>query len=229
MRIVFVRHGHPNYKNDCLTELGHVHAEAAAERLMGEGICEIHASSCGRAMETARHTADRLGLDVVSHDFMREISWGSGDGTELFKNGHPWYTADEMVRQGENLMQTDWTEKAPFLGNSKVILSAAKVAEGIDRWLSALGYEREGSFYRVAAEADTDRTVAMFSHAGSSSAALAHMTGLPFPYLCAAMAPGYTAVTIITLSDVQGELTIPRFEIANDSRHIQACETIISN
>ena len=34
MRIVFVRHGHPNYENDCLTPLGKQHAEAAAERLL---------------------------------------------------------------------------------------------------------------------------------------------------------------------------------------------------
>ena len=33
MKIVFVRHGHPNYHEDCLTELGHLQAEAAARRL----------------------------------------------------------------------------------------------------------------------------------------------------------------------------------------------------
>jgi len=33
MRIIFVRHGHPNYEKDCLTELGHRQAEAAAQRL----------------------------------------------------------------------------------------------------------------------------------------------------------------------------------------------------
>lgn len=31
MKIVFVRHGHPNYEKDCLTKLGHAQAEAAAE------------------------------------------------------------------------------------------------------------------------------------------------------------------------------------------------------
>ena len=30
MKIIFVRHGHPNYQLDCLTELGHPQAEAAA-------------------------------------------------------------------------------------------------------------------------------------------------------------------------------------------------------
>ena len=38
MKIFFVRHGHPDYKNDCLTELGRKHAQAAAERLKNSGI-----------------------------------------------------------------------------------------------------------------------------------------------------------------------------------------------
>ena len=32
-----------------------------------------------------------------------------------------------------------------------------------------------------------------------------------------------------SLSDVQGELTSPRLEIANDCRHIEKCENVISN
>ena len=47
MRIIFVRHGHPNYVDDCLTELGHKHAAAAAERLTDEGISEIYSSTWG--------------------------------------------------------------------------------------------------------------------------------------------------------------------------------------
>ena len=33
MRIIFVRHGEPDYKNDCLTAEGHIQAEAVAKRL----------------------------------------------------------------------------------------------------------------------------------------------------------------------------------------------------
>jgi len=47
MRIVFVRHGHPNYEKDCLTELGHRQAAAAAERLRHEGVEKIYSSTCG--------------------------------------------------------------------------------------------------------------------------------------------------------------------------------------
>ena len=41
MRIIFVRHGEPDYEHDCLTDRGLVQAEAAAARLEGEGIEEI--------------------------------------------------------------------------------------------------------------------------------------------------------------------------------------------
>lgn len=226
MRIVFVRHGHPNYEKDCLTELGHVHAAAAAERLKNEGICEVHSSTCGRAVETAQYTADLLELSVIQHDFIREIAWGI-EGEALYSTGHPWNAVDEMVLQGRDLTRTDWRETEPFCRNC-VVKYADQVAVGLDRWLATLGYEREGSLYRVVGS-DTDRTVAMFSHGGSSSAAIAHLFNLPFPYICRIFDMNYTAITIASLSDTQGSLTSPRLELANDSRHIQRCKNIISN
>ena len=57
MRIVFVRHGEPDYTHDCLTEQGKLQALAAAERLREEGIEEIFSSPLGRAAETAAATA----------------------------------------------------------------------------------------------------------------------------------------------------------------------------
>ena len=41
MRIVFVRHGEPDYEHDCLTPAGREQALAAAERLKEENIEEI--------------------------------------------------------------------------------------------------------------------------------------------------------------------------------------------
>lgn len=227
MRIIFVRHGHPNYRKDCLTELGQIHAAAAAERLKNEGINEVHSSSHGRAVETARYTADKLGLDVTQHDFMREIGWGSADGSELEHNGHPWLTVDNMVLHGIDLTRTDWRETEPFCRN-RTVEFVDKVEKGIDSWLEELGYVREGTFYRVTGS-NTNRTVAMFSHAGASSAAMSHILSLPFPYFCKVMEMSFTSITIITLSDTVGELTMPKIEIAGDSRHIEQCERLISN
>jgi len=227
MRIVFVRHGHPNYKDDCLTELGHVHAEAAARRLMDEGITEIHSSSCGRAAETAEHTAAHLKLPVTQHDFMREIRWGALPGEEIPHNGHPWQVAHDTALAGGDLMCENWRETEPYC-RSLVCQYVDVVEEGIDKWLAGLGYEREGRYYRVKGT-DTDRTVAMFSHGGSSTAALAHMLNVPFPYLCETMQPDFTAITVVKFPDEMGILAAPQIEIANDSRHIQGGDIVISN
>ncbi len=43
MKILFIRHGHPNYEKNCLTELGHLHAAAVAQRLKNEEVEEIYA------------------------------------------------------------------------------------------------------------------------------------------------------------------------------------------
>ena len=97
MRIVFVRHGEPDYERDCLTETGIRQAEQVAERLKEEGISEIWASPLGRAAQTAEISSKVLGLPVKTVDSMREISWGSTDGNPLPSNGHPWDLADLMA------------------------------------------------------------------------------------------------------------------------------------
>ena len=64
--------------------------------------------------ETAEHTAAHLNLTVTPHDFMREIGWGSVDGSELYMNGHPWHTIDDMIRRGVPLNNPAWRTEEPF-------------------------------------------------------------------------------------------------------------------
>lgn len=237
MRIVFVRHGHPNYELDCLTELGHLHAAAAAERLADEGIEEIYSSTCGRAYETAGYVARKLGLDIVKCDFMREISWGSINDKPLAFHGHPWDTVDHMVANNESILDADWAEKEPFVHN-KLVTDVQMIAKATDDWLESLGYKREGKYYRVCGNANigghadgaldsggnlhsTRRTVAAFGHGGASAAILSHIFNLPFPFVCSVMGPNYTGITVVTLPDDKDCLVSPRFEIMSDARHIE--------
>ena len=218
MRIIFVRHGHPDYAHDCLTELGKKHAAAAALRLQDEGIEAIYSSTHGRAMETASHLAEKLGLPVIGCDFLREISWGAADDAPLFADGHPWTTVDRMVAQGESLVDPDWQNSETFRRN-RVVQCVEKVAAGTDAWLATLGYTREGLYYR--AGKDTKRTIAAFGHGGASTAILAHLFNLPFPFVTSTMGPDYTGITIVELPDVEGALVKPRLEMLNDARHIR--------
>ena len=93
MRLIFVRHGEPDYINDCLTENGVVQAKSTALRLKEEPITAIYSSPMGRAKQTASFTAQDHGLDINVLDFMHEINWGITDEKkeqgELKYEGHP--------------------------------------------------------------------------------------------------------------------------------------------
>lgn len=77
---------------------------------------------------------------------------------------------------------------------------------------------REGRYYRVMAEnADT---IAVVSHAGTSTGVLSRLFNLPATFLFDALRPHLAAVTVVTMKGSVGDLISPRFEIANDSRHV---------
>lgn len=217
MRIIFVRHGHPDYVKNCLTEIGHRQAEAAAERLSTEKVHKIFSSPYGRAVETAEHIAARHGLPLEIRDFMHELHWGSVDDNPIPKGGHPWFIADDMVASGLSLMDPNWRELEGF-SNSIILDHVKRVEDGIDGWLAELGYVREGEYYRI--QKENDYTVIMVSHAGSSGAALAHMLNLPFPFVCPVLSPDFTGISIIKFRGKTGQLTVPRVEILSDARHI---------
>lgn len=222
MRIIFVRHGHPDYRKDCLTDMGLLHANAAAERLKNEQLSEIYSSTCGRAYETAERIAALHGMDVIGCDFMREIGWGSVDEEPITKNGHPWFTAEELVSLGLSVSSPTWDSEEPFSRNTTVRY-VHNVEQNFDAWLESFGYKRSGLYYRVTKA--NDKNVMMVSHAGSSSAALSHLLNIPFPQYCANIQPDFTAITVITLTGSDGELISPKVEILNDARHISEIET----
>jgi len=224
MRIIFVRHGEPNYELDCLTPLGQKQAKAAAERLREEGIEEIYSSPFGRAMETAQAASDALNIHPIHVlDFMHELYWGSVDGTPTFADGHPWDIAADLARRDWDLTRTGWPEH-PYFTNNRVTAEVARVARETDNWLKTLGYEREGAYYRCVREDGEQHAVALFCHGGSSSAALARIFNLPFPYVCAFLHQPFTSLTTVRLTSRPGDKALPVMELLGDGRHIKGIE-----
>ncbi len=217
MILYFIRHGHPDYKNDCLTELGKKQAQKAAEHLKNFGIEQIFSSTKGRALETAAFTAQELGLEVVPCDFMREISWNSLSGEPLLCNGHPWRLAAHFASEGVSLADTDWREKEPYC-QTTVVETVNTVMEGIDAFLAEQGYQREGDYYRVTGD-DTDKKIAIFAHGGSTTAVLSHLFNIPFPQACAVFNVDLTSVTTVHFSNEKGVLLFPKLYSANDNAH----------
>ena len=222
MRIVYVRHGHPDYKTDTLTERGKQHAAAAAERLKEYGITEIYSSPLGRARETAQHTADALGLSVEVIDHFRELGWGDVNAAPDAKRITPWELAWQFIRRGEGISSPDWREQEPWC-HDKVIERVQRATDGFDAFLEQNGYRREGDLYRVI-DGGNDKTVAVFGHGGHSTAVFAHLMGIPFPLACQIFDLSFTNITVIRFGSPDGAFTVPRFEMLGNAEHIRGIE-----
>ena len=216
MRIIFVRHGEPDYAHDCLTPIGRLQAEAAAKRLEREGIQEIYASPMGRAQETASFTAERLGLPIRTLEFMHEISWGGPDTPE---NGHPWTLSDWMIsRENFDFYACDWREH-PYYANNVAVQYLDAISSQFDALLLTKGYRHEGT--RFFCETEEEKNIAVFSHGGSGACVLSHLLALPFPYVCTVLPYEFTSVIILEFPVVPGEYVHPRIELFNDAAHIR--------
>ena len=214
MKLYIIRHGEPDYENDCLTETGRKQAQAAAERLKDEGFDEIYSSPNGRAYETAKYTADKVGLPITVLDYMHEISWG-GEGIPA--DGHLWTLSNWMISEEDyDFGHNDWREHEYFKSN-KATADYDVVTKNIDEFLKKHGYTHDGT--RFLCNTDKREKVAIFCHGGSGACVLAHVLALPFPYTLTVLPYDYTSIIELSFPVVKGEYIHPRIELFNDVNH----------
>ena len=221
MRIVLIRHGDPNYEEDCLTELGHKQVKVAAQRLLKEGIEEIYCSPLGRARQTAQAFSEASGISEIKIlDFIQEIRFGR-EGEMYEKQWNPWLGVNALVREGKDIQTENWREYPVFKGNLATV-DADKIATESDKWLASLGYEREGLYYRCNLKNDQEKTIAIFCHGGSSAAFMARVLNQSFAYMCGVLLRfPHTTITVLKFDNTPGELTLPVIELLNDDRHLK--------
>ena len=144
MRLIFVRHGEPDYANDCLTANGVEQAKCTAERLRGENIKAIYSSPMGRAVETASFTADMYGLDVKILDFMHEIDWG---GSDIEFNGHPWTLAWRFLAENKGYISGDEWSGHRYFKDNICMRYYSMISEKFDEFLEGFGIVRRDGLY----------------------------------------------------------------------------------
>ena len=101
MRILIIRHGDPNYKDDCLTEKGKREANLLAEKLKKEKIDYLYSSPLGRAKETCETYAKAVGRekDIVVKDWLKEFNH-----SVVFPSGRAWGLPWDMLPE-------EWSEE----------------------------------------------------------------------------------------------------------------------
>ena len=65
MRIIFIRHGDPDYQNDTLTEKGIREAKLLSERVVKwDNVTQFYCSPLGRAKKTASYSLEKTGREA---------------------------------------------------------------------------------------------------------------------------------------------------------------------
>lgn len=183
LKLVFIRHGDPDYERDSLTETGWKEAELAAKRVQkmsekGENIKTIYVSSLGRAKDTASCSLKALGReDAIVCEWLKEFP------TTIFRPD----AGGEKIIAWDWLPQ-DWTKNPVFYDadawkKEKVMAEAGvdveyeRVCTEFDTVLKKHGYIRcdasEGYFYH--AESPNNDTLLFFCHFGIECVLLSHL------------------------------------------------------
>ena len=219
MLLYIIRHGKPDYAADALTEEGWEQAKLVARRLAAGGIDEIHSSPMGRAVETARPTAEKLGLPIQIEPWAYELG---SDSKTTFPDGRektisslpPEYLHQPKFRKFDS---EEAIRQIPGISDTAFAAHWAMLKAGVDGMLEKLGCRRnaDGTYDVIS---PNDRHAALFCHAGMQRALLAHVLNIPFQLLAATVMCHYTGVTILAFG--AGPQTSPQLLSFADTGHL---------
>ena len=202
MKLMIVRHGDPDYMNDCLTQRGRRESELLAEKLAGADYAAIYVSPLGRAKETGEATLRRLGRTGETKEWLREFAPTRFD-PDLGRSTIVWdwlpqvWTAEKAFYDREAWMHV------PVMEDAGVPAEARWVWDGLDEVLSEHGYARDGETYR--SERPNRDTLLFFCHFGVECVMLGHLLGIsPMPLWHGTCALTTSVTTLVTEERRQG-------------------------
>ncbi|MBQ2956707.1 MAG: histidine phosphatase family protein [Clostridia bacterium] len=227
MKILIIRHGHPDYATDSLTEKGRIEAELLSRRLARMKIDDVYCSPMGRARETARPTLEKLGKEEVVlpwlHEFdARYISPRTGK-EELAFDLMPQYWSI----QPELYDREKWVDHGLYrTGGIKELYEQTK--QGVDALLGKYGYIREPGSLVFRCEKNDDRVIALFCHCIIGQTIIAHLLGMPAPVLWhTTMMPTSSVTTLVTEERIPGQVLFRMFQMG-DTSHLYAADEPVS-
>jgi probable phosphoglycerate mutase len=217
MKIIFVRHGDPDYANDYLTEKGFKEAELLADRLEKLEVRDFYCSTLGRARATAKVTLDRIGREATIYDWLREFP-GIVYDEETKKARLPWDLMPSYWTLRPRLYHKEEWLTDPLMASGDVEQVYRNIQVNFDLLLSNYGYLRDGNLYRCE-KGNTD-TIVIFCHLGLEFAILSHLLGIATPLLWQGFFVAPTSVTTVVSEErMKGEVYF-RCQALGDTSHL---------
>ena len=236
MKLIFIRHADPDYAHDSLTEKGKREAELLSETIGGYGIDEVFVSPLGRAKETARYSLDKLGMEGITCDWLKEFEarfdpnlsedaakayateLNKDPKTGLYEKRIVWDILPSYLADHPELLDREGWKESDIAKCGNMISEYNMVRDNFYRLLRDHGYDRVGDVF-IPREGN-DRTLAFFCHLGVTAIMLSLLWNVsPFVTLQnIAMAP--TGVTILATEERQRGIAIFRTLRIGDVTHL---------
>lgn len=225
MRIIFIRHGDPNYEKDALTEKGIREAKLLSERVASwDTITDIYCSPLGRAKETASYSLQRLNRDAVTYPWLKEFFYPIEDPS-TGRHGVPWDFMPEYWTEIDSMYDRNlWKESEIYRSNPEILPAYEEVCTGIDGILGKYGYQRYRNYYatnHAAAPDKQDATIVIFCHLGVTFMMMSHLLGISPAVLCHGFYIAPTSITILASEErIPGKAAF-RAQVVGDTGHLR--------
>lgn len=226
MKILFIRHGDPDYEHDSITPKGWKEAELLADRLVKLDVHDFYCSPLGRAKDTASVTLNRLHKSAAVLDWLEEFPARILD-LESGEKRIPWDLMPSYWTNRTNLYDKDKWYLDPIMesGNTEKIYK--QVIKGMNGLLDTYGYRRDGMFYRT--EGGNKHTIVIFCHLGVELAILSHLLGIAAPVLWQGFYVAPTSVTILATEERKKGEVYFRCKTLGDTSHLYKGNEPVSN
>jgi broad specificity phosphatase PhoE len=217
MRIYLIRHASPDYPNDSITEQGHLEAKALAQRMAKERLDRLYVSPLGRAIATAKYTAELTGMPTISEPWTQEIPNCWIEHPRLGKLTM-WDCPGEDIRAARPYPTQDNWHELPLLSDPNFREQFQSLQRNSDAFLARHGYERQGGRYRCV-RPNRDR-LAVFCHGGFGLTWLAHLLEISVPMIWSGFWLPPSSVTTILMDERSSEWAVPRCIGVGDVSHL---------
>ncbi len=220
MKIIFVRHGDPDYINDSLTDKGRREAQCLAERVATwDNITDFYISPKGRAQLTAKYSLDKIGRTGETLEWLREFSVDVKNPDGSFRN-IPWDYMPEYWKKQEIVFDKDKWADFELFAESSLKDDLNEVKEGLDSLLSRYGIKNDKGIFRIDHQND-DTTIVIFCHLGLTYLCLSLLLGYsPFVMWHTFFMPP-TGVTVLGAEEREPGVLNFRVEQFGDTRHLR--------
>ena len=175
MKLVFIRHAEPDYKNNTLTEKGFLEAKALGEMYSADDFDEIYCSPLPRAKLTCEAV-------IKGQKEIKEEQWLEEFVHPITINGEKrlnWDLYPSFVEQHKDeLFDLNTYLSSPLMKEAEMDKYAKEVLDNFDEILAKHGYIREWLNYKVVNP--NDKTIVFFAHLGLNSLLISHLIHIPY-------------------------------------------------